>query len=61
MKLRYDSRMCAGILGAHAVLFATSMCIILVDMIEGRSVFGQWYTYLVSVCYLWQTAEMLLR
>ena len=41
----------AGILGAHAVLFATSMCIILVDIIEGNSVFTQWYTYLVGyVC-----------
>lgn len=40
----------AGILGAHAVLFATSMCIIFVDLIEGNRVFSQWYTYLVSPC-----------
>lgn len=40
----------AGILGAHAVLFATSMCIIFVNMIEGNNVFSQWYTYLVSPC-----------
>ena len=38
----------AGILGAHAVLFATSLCIIIVDLIEGSDVFTQWYTYLVS-------------
>ena len=38
----------AGILGAHAVLFATSLCIIIVDLIEGNDVFTQWYTYLVS-------------
>ena len=38
----------AGILGAHAVLFATSLCIIIVDLIEGTDVFTQWYTYLVS-------------
>ncbi|DBA76848.1 TPA: hypothetical protein ACH3X2_008863 [Trebouxia sp. C0005] len=35
-----------GILGAHAVLFATSLCIIIVDLIEGSDVFTQWYTYL---------------
>lgn len=40
----------AGILGAHAVLFATSMCIIFVNIIEGEKVFSQWYTYLVSSC-----------
>ena len=38
----------AGILGAHAVLFATSMCIIFVNIIDGENVFSQWYTYLVS-------------
>ena len=38
----------AGILGAHAVLFATSLCIIIVDLIEGNDVFTQWYTYSVS-------------
>lgn len=38
----------AGILGAHAVLFATSLCIVLKDLIEGKSVFKEWYTYFVS-------------
>ncbi len=46
------SVMCAGILGAHAVLFATSMCIIFVNLIEGGSgVLSQWYTYLVRPCW----------
>ncbi|DBA82041.1 TPA: hypothetical protein ACH3X1_007737 [Trebouxia sp. C0004] len=35
-----------GILGAHAVLFATSLCIIIVDLIGGSDVFTEWYTYL---------------
>lgn len=37
----------AGILGAHAVLFATSLCIVLMDLIEGKSIFKDWYTYMV--------------
>ena len=45
---QYMACACAGILGAHAVLFATSMCIIFVDIIEGNNVFAEWYTYLVS-------------
>ncbi|KAL0026359.1 hypothetical protein WJX79_002848 [Trebouxia sp. C0005] len=39
----------SSILGAHAVLFATSLCIIIVDLIEGSDVFTQWYTYLVVI------------
>ena len=40
----------AGILGAHAVLFATSMCIIFVNIIDEQNVFTHWFTYLVSPC-----------
>ncbi|KAL0017710.1 hypothetical protein WJX77_007374, partial [Trebouxia sp. C0004] len=39
----------SSILGAHAVLFATSLCIIIVDLIGGSDVFTEWYTYLVVI------------
>lgn len=40
----------AGIMGVHAVLFATSMCIIFVNIIDEQNVFTHWFTYLVSPC-----------